>query len=160
MSSSKFIVGISFFLFGCAHAQTVSELAEVQRAKQAAEIAFVKNASDAIALNQKMTTERAKPAIIRTPVAAAPKRYFTVHSVIYKGNAWFAEVARNFQLSRAVPGTIYGDATVTSVNSQGVVLSYSPESKCLKKQSKLKGKQAGDYVCPPVTRMVAVGEKF
>jgi hypothetical protein len=160
MSNRKWIVAFGLIFSGLAHSQTVEELAEAQRAKQVAEMAFVKNANDAISLSNKLSSEKSKgPAGEQKAVVRAEQPRFQLHSVINRNDNWFGEVARSYVLSRAVPGAVFGSGTVTSVSAQGMLVSF-PDTKCLSKKSKMKGKKAAANECSSITKFVAVGDRF
>lgn len=153
MSNSRnFILAAGIALFvGFAGAQTVADLAEAARLKESKEIEDAK---------QRLNPKVEAPAPAPKPIVLPPKKQFQVHSVIYRGGNWFAEVSRANLLSKAVPGVQFGPARVASVNSQGLTLMYPPDAKCVAKKAKMRGKKADEFQCLNVVQFVAVGDHF
>lgn len=109
--------------FGAAHAQTLGDVAEAQRAKVLAEIAAAQIAASLPA------SKPLSPDGIAPRKAPRPAR-IVLHSLYARGpGGWTAELTDGQTLKPAAPGMRYGNYVVSRIDAQGLHLGVADDCK-------------------------------
>lgn len=101
-------------LLGAAHAQSISEITELQRAKLLADLSKTKTESEPV-------RPVVNPQEVAMRKAAATLSGVTVHSLYIKGSgSYVAELTDGRNLRLAIPGAVLGPNRIVAVRQSGV----------------------------------------